>query len=151
MRKKNEKLPGFNVFYFSLFYFKSSSNWGCGYFFSKNLGPFFTMDFSYLLEASSNCLTCLKVELALCTIWIIMYQTIYRHMGLTWVFTKKKLLGIESNKLLDLFLIQKGCATWLSPMQIHVNDFFLVLFFFFFLSFLTKFGPHIWHLTFVRG
>ena len=55
-------------------------------------------------------------------------------MSLTWVFTKKKLLGIESNKLLDLFLIQKGCATWLSRMQMHVNDFVLVLFFFFFLS-----------------
>jgi hypothetical protein len=37
----------------------------CGYFFSKNLGPFFTVDFSYLLGASSNCLTCLRVEPAL--------------------------------------------------------------------------------------
>ena len=37
----------------------------CGYFFSKNLGPFFAVDFFYLLRASSNCLTCLRVEPAL--------------------------------------------------------------------------------------
>jgi hypothetical protein len=65
LRKKNEKLLGFNVFYFSLFYFKSSSNWGLWVFFSKNLGPFFIVDFSYLLGVSSNCLTCLRIEPAL--------------------------------------------------------------------------------------
>jgi hypothetical protein len=37
----------------------------CGYSFSENLRRFFTLDFSYLLGASSDCLTRLKVELAL--------------------------------------------------------------------------------------
>jgi hypothetical protein len=68
LRKKNEKQLGFNVFYFSLFYSKSPSNWSLWvFFFSKNLGSFFTVDFSYLLGVSSNCLTCLKVEPALQT------------------------------------------------------------------------------------
>ena len=63
LRKKTEKLLGFNVFYFSLFYSKNPLNWGLWvFFFSENLGPFLIVDFSYLLEVSSNCLTRLRFE-----------------------------------------------------------------------------------------
>ena len=41
LRKKNEKLLGFNVFYFSLFYSKSPLNWGLWVFFFFKFGAFF--------------------------------------------------------------------------------------------------------------
>jgi hypothetical protein len=65
LRKKNEKLLGSMFFIFLFFTSKVPQIGACGYFFSKNLGPFFTVDFSYLLGASSNCLTCLRIEPAL--------------------------------------------------------------------------------------
>lgn len=76
---------------------------------------------------------------------IVAYQTIDKHMGLKWIFSVllKVFLGIESNELFNLFLTQNCWATWLSPMQIHAHEFF-----FFLVSFPSKFGLHILHLTF---